>query len=310
MIIPPETIQRLSRVFFSESTPSTEWCKRLSALLHEQDRDVADLVGYLHVMDLHQRSLSPERSVVPAAVCAPLATLKHFDSKVTLLIQTTVSERWLAHVVDFYENIGVKPIFELDAGTSDGARAVLAAKKADCFDVGTELRVDSLSDAIFRRCGSDWILRISDDEFPTPALLNFVDSAVEYSTAFTWGFPRVHLRYDADRSELQYSEFLPFGPFAHSDLHWRLVSNAPGPKEQRSVTNAVLVSYDWIVRSFMERVDRLRRRDDKDGLGSISLAPFYLHETIPASWHMFSSLHDERYEDLARRIHRPDPMQT
>jgi hypothetical protein len=168
--------------------------------------------------------------VVTDGARAPLARLKHFGSRVTLVIPTTASGRWLEQVIDFYDDIGVTVVFALDARTSDGTRSLLSVKGAACIDLGRKRRVDSLTADIFSIVSTDWILLVDEDELPKPALLNFVDKAVEHSTEFVWGFPRVHCRYDTCSGELQYSHFLPFGPFANADLQWRLLARQAGPK--------------------------------------------------------------------------------
>ena len=130
-------------------------------------------------------------------------------------------------------------------------------------------------------------------------LLAFVDKAVRHSTNFVWGFPRVHCRYNVSREELQYSQFLPFGPLANADLQWRLIARHDGPKERRSAQrDAILLSFDWVARSFAERVCGIR--DHPDDRTPSSLTSFYLYETIPDNWHMWSCLQDDRFEKIAR----------
>ena len=305
MHFPPDTLRRLHRIFFPESTPPAEWYEHLSVLQQEHDADDVELIAQFHAVYLHQHGLSNDTSSVTDAVHTSLSRLEHFKSNVTLLIQATDSERWLRHVLDFYDDIGVKVVFSLNERTSGAVRTLLSSKGAVWIDTSGERRVDDLIDHIFAGIRSNWILRIDDTELPTPALLNFADRAVEHSAAFIWGFPRVHCRFDASRSELHYSQFLPFGPFARADLQWRLVPRPGGPKERRAATtDAVLLNFDWIARSFMERVDRLRLGSRDDGQPLTSLAPFYLQEAIPESWHMFSPLHHDRYRDFARRLYQ------
>lgn len=305
MHFPPDTLRRLHRIFFADSPPPAEWYERLSALQHEYDADGVELIAQFHAVYLHQNGLSNGTSLVTDAVRASVSRLEHLKSKVTLLVQITNSERWLADVLRFYDDIGLKAVLALDERTSDAARALLSAKGAPWIDTGEERHVDALMDYIFAAVRTDWVLRLEDAELPTPALLNFVDSAVQQSTTFIWGFPRVHCRLDGSGSELHYSQFLPFGLFARADLQWRLVPRPGSPKERRSAaTDAVLLNFDWIARSFMERVDRLRSGRRDAGQPLTSLAPFHLQETIPESWHMFSPLRDERHSDFARRIHR------
>ncbi len=294
-----DTLRRLHRIFFPELPPPLEWYERLAALVQEHTVDDADIIAYFHALSLHKKGLSCGNPAVTDGIRARLATLKHFGSRVTLVVPTTASEGWLEHVIDFYNDINVPVAFAVDARTSDESRGLLSAKGAVCIDMGQDQQVDFLTPEIFKLVGTDWILRLDDDELPAPAVLNFVDKAVEHAPEFVWGFPRVHCRYDNQSGELQYSQFLPFGPFAKADLQWRLMARPGTPTQQRAAgREALLLSFDWVVRSFVERVARLKCRD---GQTIPSLAPLYLQEAIPENWHMFAPLPNQKYKEFARR---------
>jgi hypothetical protein len=302
VICTPETLRRLCRVFFPEMLPPSQWYVRLAEVFQEYGVDEVDVIGYLHAMFLHRKDLSPGNASVANSMCAPFGTLEHFGREVTLVVQVTKSERWLGRIIQFYKEIGVMPVFTVDGRTSGETRSILAANSVTCIEISGEPRDDSHL-AVFSAIDTDWILRAYDDELPTPALLAFVDRAVKHSTNFVWGFPRVHCRYDAATDELRYSQFLPFGPLASADLQWRLVSRDDHPKERRSAaTDAIFLNFDWVARSFAERVHQLRSQ----AVAPASLASFGLQEAIPDDWHMWASLRDRRFEDLARAIHRAE----
>src|SRR5439155_18048768 len=125
--------------------------------------DGVDVIAYFHAMCLHENGLSRGNPVVTDSLRAPLAKLQHFGSKVTLVIHTTHSERWLEHVIDFYDDIGLEVVFAVDARTSDGTRSLLSAKGATCNNVSGERRGDARAADIFTAIGTDWILRVDDD---------------------------------------------------------------------------------------------------------------------------------------------------
>jgi hypothetical protein len=98
---------------------------------------------------------------------------------------------------------------------------------------------------------------------------------------------------------------LPFGPFATADLQWRLVARGADRRQRRLAgAEAVLLGFDWVVRSFAERLERLRLLQEHTGQAPTWLAPLSLHEAVPENWHMFARLPSEKYEDFARAVRR------
>jgi hypothetical protein len=298
----PETLGRLHRIFFPEAAPSPEWFDRLAVLLQHHGADVADLISYLNAMCLRKNGVANDDPSVQEAVAAPLAAPEHFGARVTVVIHVTKSEAWLGQVMDFYRDAGLVPVFTVDARTSEEARKVLSTRGAACIDIRDDHRGDASTSDEFRNIETPWLLRVDDDELPTPALLNFVDKAADYSTEFEWGFSRLHCRYDRS-SGLQYSRFLPYGPFAGVGREWRLTARSSRQKERRAaIADAILLSFDWVVRPFAERVTRLQAGEVPADQLALSLASLHMHESIPESWHMFTSLPGKQYVEFAQKI--------
>jgi hypothetical protein len=305
MDLDPEALRRLERTFLPDSSPSPQWHARLSGLFRELGVDGVDVIAYLQSMFLHENGSSRGNAEVAASVRAPLAKWKHFGSSVVPVVRTTSSERWIAHVADFYDQLGIEPVFAVGERTSDGTRDLLSSRGSRVVRVGEHARVDLVAADALAATGADWVLLLNDDELPTPALLHCVDSAVEQSAASVWGFPRVYCRHDASSDALQYSQFLPFGPFANASLQWRLFARHDGPTERRSSrTDAILLSFDWLLRPLAERVDRVAQGEVADGRTVPTLAHFSLPEAIPERWHMFTPLPNETYQELGRRLSR------
>lgn len=304
MSLEAETLRRLHRSFFPESGTPPEWFDRLAILLQENGVDVVDVVSYLRAMLLHEKGLAIENQSLREALRAPLGGWKHFGSSVTLVVPVTKSEAFLGQVLDFYDGVGVCPVLIVDEETSDEARSLLSTRGDAFIDMRGESRGDSLLSDLFARIDTDWILRLGDEELPTPALLNFVDKAVEYSSDFEWGFSRIQCRYDSTSGSLQYSQFLPYGPLAAADRQWRLIARTSSPRERRAAApDAIILSLDWVVRSFAERIERLRAHEGQEQTAA-SLLPFHLHEAVPESWHMFTPLPGEQYVEFARQLYR------
>ena len=248
-------------------------------------------------MFLHQHGLSTHHRAVDDGLRATFGRVGNFGSRVTVVVQTGRAERWLTHIIDFYRDIGLSPMFTLDSTTSAETHAILASAGAACIDIAGMPQEESMA-AIFHAVNTEWLLLTYDHELPTPGLLAFVDQAVNHFPGFVWGFPRVRCRFVESTEELQYSQFLPFGPLANADRQWRLMARYDGVREQRTAaSDALLLSFNWIARSLAERVDPLRTAP------LASFASLDLQEAIPEPWHMWATLPDERFTRLARALH-------
>jgi hypothetical protein len=302
VICQPDALHRLGRAFFPDAPPSLEWCARLSAACAECRVEDVDVIRYFHALSLHRHGLASEDAAMTTSLARSFGRFDALGSDVVLVVQATTSERWIERILDFYVENSVAPVFTLDGATSDATRDVLAARRAACVDITREPPSDA-HHAVFRATGARWILRLYDDELPTPGLMAFVSRAVTHSSAFVWGFPRAYCWYDVSRDELTYSQFLTRGPLAGSDLQWRLMARPSGATERRAATaGAMVLSFDWVARTFLERVMRVETDARSEGT-SRSIASLCLFEAVPEDWHMLAPLRDERLEELARRLH-------
>ena len=264
--------------------------------------DEVDLVRYVHEMVLHRNGLLPQDSAIAESLRAPSSKLENFGSRIRVVIQAGKCDGWIARFHEFYEQLGVSPLFVIGRTTSPETRAALNDQRLAHVEIDGE-RKDWL-DAVREAAGTDWILRIQEDELPSPGLLAFADRATGFANTFVWGFPRVYLRYDSLGNDLHYSRFLPFGPLANADIQWRLLSRSEGPMERRlAVPEALLFSLDWVVRTFAERAGRLAAQTD--GVEAPTrTAPFHPFESVPEKWHMLTRWPDQRFEEIARTVAR------
>jgi hypothetical protein len=306
---------RLHSIFLPGQPWPTRWQEEFFRILKEHRTDASALIGYFHAMALHRNGIAAGNPSITQSL-RPNTKLKNFGTKVTLVVPTINSARWLGHIIQFYHEIGVPVLFAVDSRSSDGTHALVTEKGAAYIEVaGDHRRVEALMPDIVARTNTDWILRLDDDELPTPAMLDFVDQAVQSSTAFAYGFPRAHFRFDKTRGELQYSQFLPFGPFGDNDRQWRLFSrdgfrpdeslHTPGfvvGERQFAPPDAFIFHFNWVFRSLAERLEKLESYETQNFAKARSLTHYSLYETIPDSWHMFMPLSDKRYRNLAERI--------
>jgi hypothetical protein len=303
VILEAEALYRLCRIFFPEMSVPVHWCARLADVFAACDVDEVDVVAYFQALSVHDASGVSTNRAVHDSLRTSYGPLRQFGTAITLVVQATDSERWLEPMLALYEDIAAAVCFVVDGRTSPGTRRLLLDKDVRCVEIG-DATAGGWSKATLEQVGTEWILVARDDEIPSPALLAFADRAAEYSPKFVWGFPRVHCGYDSVSDELRYSQFLPFGPLAKASLQWRLVARGDGLKERRAAAaDAVLFNFDWIARRFAERVGHLRKcaQDDE---AQMTLASFELLEGIPETWHMWTCLREERFEEIARLMHR------
>lgn len=323
----PENLRRLHAIFEPDSLAADEWYTRFARIIGVHEHGIAEVVEYLYSLFLNNHGTPLENDAISRSIIWKNQKLENIGSRVTLVVPTINSEKWLGHVIDFYGALGVSVLFALDTRSSDGTRDLLSARSARFIEVsGEHRRLESVMPDILAKVDSEWILRVDDDELPTPGLLEFVDQAVRYSAQYVWSFPRAELRYDAQIGTLQYSQFISFGSLAHGlhplahvfqNLHDRLFTrrgielrdllHTPGfvPKMPRtSRPDALIFHFDWVLRSLAERIEKLRSYEAQDFKRARAAYHCALYETVPESWHMWAPVRDERYASFAKRIYR------
>ena len=317
----PENLRRLHRIFLPDRPASEDWYREFSRIVRMHGLGVTEVVEYLHAMQLHYDGTRCEDPAVARALRARPCPWRSFGSEVTLVVPTVNSETWLEHVADFYAELGIPVLFAVDARNSDGTRGLLADRGAQFIEVsGEQPRIESLIPDILAKVPTKWVLRIDDDELPTPGLLNFVDQAVQNSPEFVWAFPVVPLRYHPGERQLQYSQFLSFYAFANGRLgpQARLfardgierledllhTSGFVATSQRVAPAEALVLHFDWVLRSRVERLDKLRSYEAQDLVRARTAPHYTLCEMVPESWHMFAPLPDERYRDCGEKLYR------
>lgn len=321
LFLRPENLAQLQRVLAPASPAPQQWFQEYARIIRVHGIDPFAVFGYLHRMGLHEAGLRVENQELLSSLQGSGRRLRNFGSKVTLVVPTVDSEHFIEHVINFYAGLGVPVLFAVDRRTRDRTRCVIARKGAVAIEAaGDDPRVEALIADIVTQVGTEWILRLDDDELPTPAMLEFVDQAVEGPTGFAWGFPRAHLRYEATCGQLQYSQF----PLDDSDRQFRLFalagfepdqqlhSSGFVAKERRAARpDAFLLHFDWVLRSFAERLQKLQAYERQDRARARALSHIKLYESVPESWHMFMPLPDDRYRNMAERLNRlQDPARA
>lgn len=243
--------------------------------------------------------------------------LQRLGADVAVVVPTIDSEPWIQSVIDFYARIGLRPLYAVDSHTRDATRTLLEQAGQTWVEVsGDAPRVEALMLDVVKRIDAPWILRLDDDELPSPGLLKFCEEAINGS-APVWGFPRVTVRWDPSRAVLEYSRFLSIGRHADMDRQWRLfrpdsvvlhsrvhtagldtTSKAPAPDE------AFVVHFDWVLRTESQRREKLQRYAAQVDPSTLEPPVMLLPEAIPEEWHLFQPLMLPQFVEFARRVYQ------
>jgi hypothetical protein len=101
-------------------------------------------------------------------------------SSYRLFIPTRDSARWIGAFLDAYRRIGVEPFYVVDERSVDETIDILRERRADyvLFKPHAEYVEAGAIEFGSRRIGAPWALRLDDDEFPSRALVAWIDSGV------------------------------------------------------------------------------------------------------------------------------------
>lgn len=302
-----------------------EWARQVLDVIRDYRLPRVALIDHLVQMRLRRLGLAqadgplPREREVDISEADPLhyAPSRHAGTDITLVVPTIDSEPWIQAVIDFYDTIGWRPLYAVDSRTQDATRAVLDRAAQTWIEVSADApRVEALMPEIVKRISTPWVLRLDDDELPSPGLLKFCEAAIARS-APVWGFPRLAVRWDAGRAALDYSRFLSVGPHAHLDRQWRMfrpdsvvlhtrvhTAGFDTPLKAPAPEAAFLVHFDWVLRTESQRRDKLGRYAEQvdPTVPSPPVMPPY--EAIPEEWHLFQPLELPQFVEFARRVYR------
>lgn len=315
----PRDIEEAWSLVFPDRQLEAEWLDEFARIVAFHQFSLAGVFRQLLQMASHDRG--PEICADALArqgwpeLSAPMRKpLKNIGRRVELVIPTRDSERWIGSVLSFYKRSGLDPIFAIDARTRDATRDIIAHHKCRAFEVsGPAEAVEFLLAPIAARVDCPWILRIDDDEIPTAALIDFVDTAAERDDVVTLGFGRAQLRYNRCRGTLERSNFIAFGPDTDFDCQWRMFRPAdvrfeaqvhsPGfaiTSSQKAPAEAQLLHFDWVLRDEAERRAKLARYEALSPIRAQECRHFTVPEIVPESWHIFTDITDEQLNAFAR----------
>lgn len=235
-----------------------------------------------------------------------------------VIIPTRNSERWIIPFYQAYRRMGIEPIYLLDQRSDDRTNMLLRQIGANVHPVMPRYdRVEAMLQVTREFAGNEWVIRLDDDELPSSALIAWLNYNIADIQESSLAISRrdVILREGSlhySRMELYY--FHPQHP-TFLDPQWRgFIPNrvnftnaihTPGFDITTYVTapaKAYFVHFDWILRSWDERMAKLRRYEAQSAGSGWKFAQFYLpelHDTASARW---TPLDTDEYASLLAEL--------
>jgi hypothetical protein len=235
-----------------------------------------------------------------------------------VIVPTRDSARWIAAIVEAYQRLGIQPLYLYDTRSSDDTLAVLEAEGAAVISVTPTFdRVESLLYSARNAMDTEWIIRFDDDELPSRALLNWFHRSLvrveEPSVAFS-GRNALFLEERLGYSRLKDYYFHPRCPaylapywraFRPDKVHFTDEIHTPGFGISEFATapaSAFFAHFDWILRTFDQRVAKVKRYDQQSPGTGWAFARFglpELHTTKDLHWTPFET---DEFDCLARHL--------
>jgi hypothetical protein len=239
-----------------------------------------------------------------------------FGDKVELVIPTINSERWLGSFLEFYKSNGIRAVYAVDAKTSDGTRELITKYGFPFIEAhAVEPRVEALLPSIGAQIASPWILRLDDDELPTPNLLEFAADVAASDSIAAHTFPRANYRCNPGSGRLERSYLFAFGPDAqlfracrlykpksviyHGELH---TSGFLAPSEKGAPPDVYILHFDWVLRNEKARRLKFESYERQSPEAARKCKHQCLYEIVPDAWHLFCEVEDAMFQNFARNL--------
>jgi hypothetical protein len=237
-----------------------------------------------------------------------------------IFIPTRDSSRWISHIIGYYKQYGLTPLFIVDARTIDDTRDLIADAGYSYLDYipRGDFPEAGMIEFGAANCCSDWVLRLDDDELPSQKLLKWTEDVGSKSSNQCWFIPRREL-YERD-NEILYSRSIGKFPLPKfpSQLHpMARLFNKRSVKFKEEVhttgfeelllfnfspAETFIIHLNCLVRSMSERLKKIYYYETiKPGV-SWELADEYLPELFNNEFHDASSEDLEEFHELCAKI--------
>jgi hypothetical protein len=176
--------------------------------------------------------------------------------------------------------VGVEPLYIVDARTTDDTVDVLKARGADFHVVkpADKFGVTELIQAASNIAGTDWIVRLDDDEFPSSRMILFIDrytKDADVETNDIYHFPREWVKLSQGKPVFFRSP--RHGDELHYDMQPRLWRNAnlkfdhqihtvgvdiSGCDKKVAPRGSFIVHFDALLKTPSQRLAKARRYEE------------------------------------------------
>ena len=197
-----------------------------------------------------------------------------------LFIPTRDSGRYIHAFLHRYRMVGVEPLYIVDARTADDTVDVLKARGADFHVVkpADKFGVTELIQAASNIAGTDWIVRMDDDEFPSARMILFIDrytKDADLETNDIYRFPREWVK--LSQGKPVFFRSARHGDRLHYDLQPRLWRNANlkfdhqihtvgvnigGCDKKVAPRGSFIVHFDALLKTPSQRLAKARRYEE------------------------------------------------
>jgi hypothetical protein len=237
-----------------------------------------------------------------------------------VMIPTRDSAAWITIFLDQYKRAGIEPLYVVDARSRDNTLGLLREAGADFveFSPSGDFVEAGMIEFGSKHAGTEWVLRMDDDELPSSALLNWVRDVGVNSLNQLWFISRRELflnegEFRFSRSLGRYSlpyrpDFLsPQGRLHHVDRvkYIRQVHTTGFAIPQCfsfAPEDAFFIHCNCLLRSPAERLAKIRNYEAIRPLSTWGVADEYLPEMFGPLVHNPSSDGLDEFADFLSRL--------
>ena len=235
-----------------------------------------------------------------------------------VVVPTRDSAGWIEAFAGFYRGIGIEPLYLYDTRSLDTTLSILRHIKADVIPVEPKFdRVESMLSFTQTVIQTKWVVRFDDDELPSLALIEWLDSSLVHVKETSLALSRrdaLFVNGNLCFSRLEDYYFHPKDPtyldpqlrvFQPGNVNFIETIHTPGFDASHSGTapvSAFFVHFDWILCSFRQRLAKLERYERQSPGAGWGLAQYYLpelHAHGDMRWTVFET---SEFKDIASRL--------
>ena len=242
---------------------------------------------------------------------------------VRLVIPTRGCSKWLPYFLEAYRVWGLEPTYAVDLGSEPETLKLLKDANARTIFIDSDQipNGESIMPFLSKSIEEDYIFRLDDDEFPTRALIDWVNTIPELQYAFvtSWWIPRYevalidgklcscHPKWLRTKVGRAIVENLHGGRFyRHKDVTYDTVGahhgNFISDYVSHAPAEALLIHLDYLVRTMEERLNKIRSTEKRFKDAGWPFANHMLPEMAPRALLRPKDFEDPNLEPLTSQL--------